>query len=139
LGDGTTSNRSSPVSVIGGFTDWISAIGGGYHSVALRANGTLWAWGRNSEGQLGDNTTSSRSSPVSVVGGYTDWVSVSAGNKHVIGLRANGTLWSWGNGSLGQLGTNNITNQTSPVSVVGGFTDWTYVSLGQYNSFGLRA
>ena len=139
LGDNTVVTRSSPVSVVGGFTDWISASAGGYHSLGVRANGTLWAWGSNDAGRLGDNTTASKSSPVSVVGGFTNWVSVSAGGFHSLGVRANGTLWAWGANSYGQLGDGTTIPKSSPVSVVGGFTDWVSVSAGGYHSLGVRA
>jgi alpha-tubulin suppressor-like RCC1 family protein len=139
LGDDTITDRSSPVSVVGGFTDWISASAGGGHILGVRANGTLWAWGRNSNGRLGDNTATNRSSPVSVVGGFTDWISASAGNLHSLGVRANGSLWAWGNNGQGRLGDNTITDRSSPVSVVGGFTDWISASAGGLHSLGVRA
>jgi alpha-tubulin suppressor-like RCC1 family protein len=139
LGDNTTTSRSSPVSVVGGFTDWVQVSAGRYHSLGVRANGTAWAWGRNSSGQLGDNTTTSRLSPVSVVGGFTDWIQVSAGGTHSLGLRANGTAWAWGYNGNGRLGVNTTTSSRSPVSVVGGFTDWIQVSAGGAHSLGVRA
>ena len=139
LGDNTTINRSSPVSVVGGFTDWISASAGDSHSLGVRANGTLWAWGLNSFGRLGDNTQTSRSSPVSVVGGFTDWIQASAGGSHSLGLRANGSLWAWGFNGEGRLGDNTITSRRSPVSVVGGFEDWIQASAGDNHSIGVRA
>jgi alpha-tubulin suppressor-like RCC1 family protein len=143
LGDNTTVNKSSPVSVVGGFTDWIQASAGSYHSLGVRANGTLWAWGSNGfasapPGQLGDNTTVNKSSPVSVVGGFTDWIQASAGFYHSLGVRANGTLWSWGRGLRGQLGDNTTIDKSSPVSVVGGFTDWVQASASGH-SLGIRA
>jgi alpha-tubulin suppressor-like RCC1 family protein len=139
LGDNTATARSSPVSVVGGFTDWIQVSAGGSHSLGLRANGTAWAWGLNSNGRLGDNSTTSRLSPVSVVGGFTDWIQVSAGDSHSLGLRANGTAWAWGLNTNGRLGDNSITSRLSPVSVVGGFTDWIQVSAGNAHSLGVRA
>jgi alpha-tubulin suppressor-like RCC1 family protein len=138
LGDNTVTNRSSPVSVVGGFTDWCQVSGGGFHSLGLRSNGTVWAWGCNSVGQLGTNTLTSRSSPVSVVGGFTDWCQVSAGDGHSLGVRTNGTAWAWGNGGNGRLGDNTTTAKSSPVSVVGGFTNWCQVSAGASHSLGLR-
>jgi alpha-tubulin suppressor-like RCC1 family protein len=129
LGNGTTSLAvASPNSVVGGFTDWVQISAGGFHTAAIRANGTAWAWGRNDWGQLGNGTTSSRSSPVSVVGGFTDWVQISAGWQHTAAIRANGTAWAWGLGSFGRLGDGTTTNKSSPVSVVGGFTDWVQIS-----------
>jgi alpha-tubulin suppressor-like RCC1 family protein len=139
LGDNSITSRRSPVSVVGGFTDWISASAGGYHSLGVRANGSLWAWGNNGNGQLGDDTITSRRSPVSVVGGFTDWISASAGGFHSLGVRANGTLWAWGNNSNGRLGDDTVTDQSSPVSVVGGFNDWVSASAGRRHSLGVRA
>jgi alpha-tubulin suppressor-like RCC1 family protein len=143
LGDGTTISRTSPVSVLGGFTDWVQVSGNGSHSsnssLGVRANGTLWAWGNNSYGKLGDNTTVGKSSPVSVVGGFTDWVQASAGSVHSLGLRANGTLWAWGRNDFGALGDNTVVDKSSPVLVAGGFTDWVQVSAGRNNAIGLRA
>ena len=142
LGDGTATARSSPVLVVGGFTDWVQISAALSHTVGVRANGTAWAWGFNDSGRLGDDTSITRSSPVSVVGGFTDWVQVRAGNYHTVGVRANGTAWAWGRNnyaSSGAIGDNTIVNKSSPVSVVGGFTDWVQVSAGNGHSMGLRA
>jgi alpha-tubulin suppressor-like RCC1 family protein len=139
LGDNTTTNRSSPVSVVGGFTDWVQVSCGLSNTVAIRANGTAWGWGRNYWGNLGDNTTTNRSSPVSVVGGFTDWVQIAGGEQHTAAIRSNGTAWAWGQNYLGQLGNNTTTNRSSPVSVVGGFTDWVQVSCGSYHTVAIRA
>ena len=138
LGDNTTAQKSSPVSVVGGYTDWCQISAGLAFSVALRQNGTAWAWGVNTGGRLGDNTTVNKSSPVSVVGGFTDWSQISAGNNFSLGLRTNGTAWGWGYGNYGRLGDGTTTIRSSPVSVVGGFTDWCQVSAGSQHSLGLR-
>ena len=139
LGDGFTTSRISPVSVVGGFTDWcqVSASRNNAHSLGLRSNGTIWSWGCNGYGRLGDGTTVNKSSPVSVVGGYTDWSQLFAGNTFSLAIRTNGTLWSWGGYSFGKLGTNEAVNRSSPVSVVGGFTDWCQISAF-YQSLGVR-
>jgi len=139
LGDGTVTSRLSPVSVVGGFTDWCQVSAGSEHSIGLRSNGTVWAWGLNSSGQLGNNSTTNTSSPVSVVGGFTDWCQVSANSCHNLGVRSNGTAWGWGSGANGRLGNNTTTNTSSPVSVVGGFTDWCQVNAGFAHSIGLRS
>ena len=138
LGDNTTTNRFSPVSVVGGFTDWCQVSAGDIHMLGVRTNGTAWGWGRNSAGQLGDNTTVSKSSPVSVVGGFTDWCQVSAGNVSSLAVRQNGTAWGWGAGTAGGLGNNCTTSRSSPVSVVGGFTDWCQISAGNYTGLAVR-
>jgi alpha-tubulin suppressor-like RCC1 family protein len=138
LGDNSTVDKSSPVLVVGGFTDWCQISAGGAHSLGLRQNGAAWAWGYNSQGQLGDNTTVNKSSPVSVVGGFTNWCQVSAGIAFSLGVRTNGTAWAWGCNSNGRLGDNTIVSKSSPVSVVGGFTDWCQVSAGCLHSLGVR-
>lgn len=135
LGDGTTVAKSSPVSVIGGITNWTRVSAGGLHSVGLRADGTIWTWGWNTFASLGNNSTTDRSSPVSVVGGITNWCSIAAGATHTLALRTNGTLWAWGQGASGRLGDNNTTvNRSSPVSVVGGFTDWCQIDASSISA-----
>ena len=141
LGDNTTTNRSSPVSVVGGFTDWCQISAGGAHSLAVRISGSAWAWGVNNTGRLGDNTSVNKSSPVSVVGGFTDWCQVSAGGftgAHSLAVRTNGSAWGWGANTNGRVGDNTITVRSSPVSVVGGFTDWCQISAGNGHSVAVR-
>ena len=116
------------MSVGGGFVNWAQVSAGLSHSVGLRTNGTAWAWGLNTSGQLGDGATTNQSSPVSVVGGFTNWAQLSAGNAHTSALRTNGSAWAWGINTSGQLGDGTTTNRSSPVSVVGGFTDWVQLS-----------
>jgi len=138
LGDGTTVSKNSPVSVIGGFKDWCQVSAGTAHSLGLRQNGTLWAWGCNGAGRLGDNTTVDKSSPVSVAGFAIGWCQISAGDQSSFGLRTNGTLWAWGTNTCGQLGDGTLVSKSSPVSVVGGFCDWCQVSAGDTHSLGVR-
>ena len=93
----TTVSKSSPVQVVGGFTDWCQISAGGFfgnaerHSLAVRQNGTAWAWGYGGGGVLGDGTTVDKSSPVSVVGGFTDWCQVAAGYGISAGIRTTAT------------------------------------------------
>jgi alpha-tubulin suppressor-like RCC1 family protein len=88
-------------------------------SVALKADGTVWAWGLNSSGQLGDGTTTNRSSPVQVIGPDL-FTYVAAGDNAVVALKADGTAFAWGLNDFGQLGNNTTTNRSSPVQVAGG-------------------
>lgn len=139
LGDNTTVAKSSPVLVVGGFTDWYQFSSGGLHNLGVRTNGTAWAWGSGTYGRLGQNTANTaRSSPVLVAGGFTDWCQVSAGYQHSLGVRTSGTAWSWGRNNVGQLGDNTIVSRSSPVLVAGGFADWSQVSAGCAHSLGVR-
>jgi alpha-tubulin suppressor-like RCC1 family protein len=138
LGNGTLINRSSPTCVVGGFTDWCQVSIGRCHSLGVRQNGTVWAWGGGTNGRLGNGAAINRSSPVSVVGGFTDWCQVSAGYAHSLGLRTNGTAWAWGINSGGQLGDGTVVSKLSPVSVIGGFTDWCQVSTNVCHNTGIR-
>ena len=96
-----------------------------------------YAWGRASLGRLGDNTTVNKSSPVSVVGGFTDWCQVSAGSEFSLGVRTNGTAWAWGYNNNGQIGNGNLTNQFSTVQI-GALTTWTEVSIGAAFTLALK-
>jgi alpha-tubulin suppressor-like RCC1 family protein len=138
LGDNTIVSRSSPVLISGGFNTWCDISAGGGHSLGIRTNSSVWAWGTNDFGQLGDNTTVSKSSPVSVVGGFINWSEISTGICHSIGRRADGTIYSWGCGGNGQLGDGTTASRSSPVSVVGGFTDWCQISAGGNHSLAVR-
>ena len=139
LGDGTTTDRSSPVSVIGGITNWAQVSAGTDHSLGVTASGIAYAWGSNGSGRLGDDTTTSRSSPVSVIGGITNWAQVSAGNAHSLGVTASGIAYAWGVNGYGRLGDGTTTSRSSPVSVIGGITNWAQVSAGRTHSLGVTA
>ena len=122
VGDGTTINRPSPVQV-GTDTDWSSLAVGGtkMHSLAIKTNGTLWAWGFNRDGQVGNGTTTNQTSPVKV-GTDTDWASAATGQWHSLAVKTDGTLWAWGNNDSGQLGDGTTTGRLTPVPVAPGFT-----------------
>lgn len=88
------------------------------HAVALRSDGTVWAWGTNNYGQLGDGTLTLRNSPVQV-SGLTGVVSVSCGVSFSLALKSDGTVWAWGQNNAGQLGDGTLVNRKSPVQVSG--------------------
>ena len=99
---------------IGYLNDVISISTGYYHTVAIKTDGTLWAWGHNNRGQLGDGMNTDRSTPVQENTEATDWVSVSAGYSYTVGFRSDGTLWAWGWNNYGQLGDGTTTNKNIP-------------------------
>jgi len=123
LEDGTWGDHNMFVQ-IGSDNDWISLTAGGLsgfetQAFALKSNGTLWAWGYNANGQLGDGTNHARSEPVQV-GSDNDWVSVTAGERHTIALKSDGTFWTWGGGWFGQLGNGvdgDGVNEWKPVNI----------------------
>ncbi|NDD85031.1 hypothetical protein EBZ38_12270, partial [bacterium] len=130
LGDDTRTNRSSPVQTVTGGTNWKQVAGGGLHTGAIKTDGTLWMWGYNDTGQLGDNTRTNRSSPVQTVAGGTNWKQVACGVYHTGCIKTDGTLWMWGYNNFGQLGDNTTTYRSSPVQTVAGGTNWKQVACG---------
>lgn len=131
LGDNTRTNRSSPVQTISGGTDWKQVACGRLHTAAIKTDGTLWLWGVNFQGHLGDNTTTDKSSPVQTVSGGTNWKQVSSGYDHTAAIKSDGTLWLWGRNNGGELGDNTVVDKSSPVQTVAGGTYWKMVAAGR--------
>ena len=82
------------LSQIGTDTDWAMLSAGGSHTVAIKKDGTLWAWGFNWWGQLGDGTNEDKNIPTQI-GTDNDWAIVSAGMGHTVAIKKDGTLWAW--------------------------------------------
>ena len=115
LGDGTTTSRSSPVLVAAPAGVSFAAVSAGLrHTCGLTAAGVAYCWGYNGFGQLGDGTTTNRSSPVLVVGGVS-LAAVSAGWRHTCGVTAAGAAYCWGDNTSGQLGDGTTTQRLTPV------------------------
>jgi alpha-tubulin suppressor-like RCC1 family protein len=145
LGQGTTyaDGRTYPVQ-IGTASNWAAVAAGRQHSLAINANGELWAWGRNNYGQVGrgGSDTSNQLVPIRV-GTASDWVAVSAGAGHSLGLRLDGSLWSWGRNNNGQLGNRDTSSadRFEPVRVGGSapINDVAAVEAGSMFSFAIKA
>jgi len=121
LAQGDTTSRSSPVQVPG--TTWgpLNASVSRYGVAAIKTDGTLWQWGANTEGGIGDNTGDNYSSPKQIPG--TTWNQIAIGDDGTrIATKTDGTLWAWGRGNKGQLAQNNETSYSSPVQIPG--TGW---------------
>jgi alpha-tubulin suppressor-like RCC1 family protein len=140
LGNGTSvtscPGTCSPVQV-GSDTNWAQVAVGTLHTVAVRTDGTLWTWGYNGYGQLGDGTGLSRLSPVQI-GTDTNWASVAAGYGHTVAVRTDGTLWTWGWNDDGQLGNGTSSGITYSPNQLGSDTNWASVAAGDYYTLAVR-
>jgi alpha-tubulin suppressor-like RCC1 family protein len=131
-----STNYSLPVQV-GSLTNWKSLSVGGSSSLAIKTDGTLWAWGDNTYGQLGKNDVISGNSPVQI-GNLTNWKSVIMGGYYNgLAIKTDGTLWSWGDNNYGQLSLGNTTRYSSPVQI-GSLTSWKSISCGYRTSIAIQ-
>jgi alpha-tubulin suppressor-like RCC1 family protein len=150
LGDGSTVFKSSPVQVTSLWSDedqtnynntlaspiallsWSKISCGVSHTLAIRSDGLLFAWGDNSSGQLGDNTPFNKSSPVLI--GTSSWIAVSAGSTSMA-LRLDNTLWIWGLNTSGELGQGDTVSRSSPVQL--GTSSWSQIGAGYARNFAI--
>jgi alpha-tubulin suppressor-like RCC1 family protein len=129
------SHRSSPIQV-GTETNWNLVAAGQYNDMATKTDGTLWAWGYNIRGQLGQNNRNDKSSPVQV-GSETNWNSISISTFISLATKTDGTLWTWGQNDAGQLGQSDVIFRSSPVQVGTG-TNWNLIRSAQYSTIATK-
>jgi alpha-tubulin suppressor-like RCC1 family protein len=127
LGNGASNSTNSPQPVTTNIT-WRAVSAGAAHTVAVRIDGTLWAWGLNQWGQLGDGTFSTASTP-QPISTNAMWQSVSTAWDYTVALRADGTLWTWGNNNTGQLGNGTFANTNTPQPIATN-AQWRAVAAG---------
>jgi alpha-tubulin suppressor-like RCC1 family protein/rhodanese-related sulfurtransferase len=142
LGDGTTTSRSYPTPVTGLSNITALAVGDGQFNnkyvVALMSNGTVWAWGENSFGQIGDGTVgANRPSPVRVTG-LSNVTAIAASSCSTYARKSDGALWAWGNNYYGELGDGTTNNRTTPVQVAG-LSNITAMTCNDYNAYAVGA
>ena len=133
LGINNTTLTPTPVTTFAGGNDWKSVAGGYFCTLAIKTDGSLWTWGRNLAGQLGDNTTTYRSTPITTFAGGNNWKQVSGAQQHIAAVKTDGTLWVWGrNYNTSTLGINlsSDVNRITPITTFAGGTDWKQVSVG---------
>lgn len=134
VGDGTTTDRKSPLALAG--PSPLAVAAGNQHTLVVNNDGTVWAWGVNGSGQLGDGTTTTRKTPIQV-SGLSGVIAVSAGLNHSLALKADGTVWAWGGNGNGQLGDGTTTTRKNAVQV-SGLAGVTAVSAGNYHNLALK-
>lgn len=118
---------------------WKEVSGGYGFTLALADDGTLWTWGSNSYGQLGNGTTTASLVPIQI-GSANDWLTAKAscGGDHSLAIKTDGTLWSWGRNSFGQLGNGTTTASLVPAQIGTGHT-WIAISCGAHSSTAIRS
>jgi alpha-tubulin suppressor-like RCC1 family protein len=118
LGNGTTTDVYVPVQVSGMVGTGAIGIAAGFdHAVAMKTDGTVWTWGGNSNGQLGNGTTTGSVTPVQV-SGMSGVAAVAAGEKDTVTFKIDSTVWAWGYNFYGQLGNNSTTDSSIPVQAL---------------------
>ena len=132
-------NSYTPI-LVAGLSNVVALSGGWDHALALKSNGTVWAWGQNNLGELGDGTTNSRAAPVAVCN-LINIISVSGGDWHSTALASNGTVWKWGRNESGQLGlgfTNTVTTP-NPIPVqIPGFSNVVLASARDWHNIAVK-
>jgi alpha-tubulin suppressor-like RCC1 family protein len=141
LGNNSTMPSSSPIQVagaagIGSLSNVVAVAGGQSFTLALKGDGTVWAWGDNTYGELGNGTTTGSLVPVQV-SGISGAVAIAAGAGHSLALKGDGTVWAWGNNASGQLGNGGTTNTSVPVQV-SSFSGAVAIAAGAQHSLALK-
>jgi alpha-tubulin suppressor-like RCC1 family protein len=135
LGQGDiNSNILTPIEISGNHTDIIAVSCGGAHTALLNNNGKVLTFGVNYEGQLGINSTIDAVTPIEISGNHTDIIAVSCGNAHTAILKNNGTVFTFGDNSKGQLGINSTSDTLTPIEISGNHTDIIAVSCGNIHT-----
>jgi alpha-tubulin suppressor-like RCC1 family protein len=137
LGNGTNVNSNIPVQVTGLTGITAIALLAGWHSMALKSDGTVWTWGHNSQGQLGNGTNIHSSVPVQVIS-LTGIKSIGAGYFHSMAVKNDGTVWAWGDNQFGQLGNGTTVNSNVPVQMSAP-TGFTSLAGGAGHSIALKS
>ena len=138
LGINNTTERLTPVTTFAGGTNWkqvymVDVGGGRQHTLAIKTDGSLWTWGGNEGGQLGNGfngDATGRTTPVTTFIGGNDWKTISGGRGYSVAIKTNGTLWVWGGNGSGTLGINSSDDlliRNTPVTTFAGGTTWKQV------------
>ncbi len=119
-----------PVSILGALKTFCQITGELQHSSVIDKNGLVWSWGYNNYGQLGINSTTAKSTPVSILGNKKTFCQIDCGNLYSLAIDYMGQVWSWGYNQYGQLGINSTTAKSTPVSILGNKKTFCQISFG---------
>ena len=136
-GDNTSITKSIPVTTFAGGNNW-KQIDFGSAAASIKTDGTLWVWGTNDYGVLGTFDTAYKTTPVTTFAGGTNWKQVSSGGSVIAAIKTDGTLWTWGLNTFGQLGDNTTTQRITPVTTFAGGSNWKQISTGNYHSAAIK-
>jgi alpha-tubulin suppressor-like RCC1 family protein len=117
---------------------YVSMSAGAKHVLALKNDGTVWAWGRNPDGELGDGTRTNRFYPTQIYGGDHRWISISAGGFHSVALNKDGEIWTWGSNVYGELGQGDFSSSAYPALESSAGHDWAQIAAGRYHTIALK-
>lgn len=130
--------KSTPITTFIGGNDWKQISTGYRHNAAIKNDGSLWTWGFNSYYQLGNTVFLTRSTPITTFAGGNNWKQVSCGSHHVAAIKNDGSLWVWGRNNVGQLGTNDTTSKSIPVTTFAGGNNWKQINAGGFCTAGIK-
>lgn len=136
IGDSTLIDRLEPTK-IGKDTNWVSVSTGGNHSLALKSDGTLWSWGISNNGQLGTGVYSISQIVPTQVGIDKDWKSIAGGIFHSVALKKDGTIWTCGSNTYGQLGDGTFLPKCNFTKIQG--SNWAFISANSAQTFALKS
>ena len=115
---------------------WASVTSGSFHTLAIKKDGSLWAWGSNGSGQLGVGDVNDRAKPTRV-GKDSDWAAIAGGAGFTVALKKDGSLWGWGYNGNGQLGLGDTKDRHTPTRV-GSAKDWAVIAAGANDTLALK-
>lgn len=129
LGINSTASALTPVNLAGAPKSWEKILGGFLHSMGIDKNGQAWGWGLNDVGQVGNNSTTNVSTPVSVLGTAKTFKVPANGYGHAGAIDTSGRVWCWGGNGNGQLGVNSTVSKRTPVSILGANKTFCHISM----------
>ena len=140
LGQGQATDDALRPTKVGTDTDWVAVNAGFFHTLALKANGTLWGWGFDEAGDSsGTGGADKRIVVPTQIGADTDWVQVGAGGHHNLVLKADGSIWGFGWGANGRAGDGVSEGHVRALGPIGTDKDWVWVDGGYEVSYALKA